>query len=188
VKADLPSKDVKTYPQDVQNLPSRGKVATPTTTHIKKERKPSKEKDIENIEKGTTQDSFATDSKASATESSSPSPNGKSSANPKDGTASERTPASDRVTNGDRAESHPGALEIEWQNIQDSEADSYDVWYSHASDVLGMDVEEAYYFCRDNNIKEVEGISVYNTLNGMATDSELELIKKVIQDKQPITA
>jgi phage replication O-like protein O len=39
VKAGLSPKDVKTYPPDVQNLPSRGKVPTLATTHIKKERK-----------------------------------------------------------------------------------------------------------------------------------------------------
>jgi len=42
-KADLPSTEVpeglETYPPDVQNLPSRGKVATPVTVPLKKERK-----------------------------------------------------------------------------------------------------------------------------------------------------
>ena len=37
VKAGLSPKDVKTYPPDVQHLPSRGKVFTPATPDIKKE-------------------------------------------------------------------------------------------------------------------------------------------------------
>ena len=39
MKAGLSPKDVKTYPLDVQNLPSRGKVFTPATPDIKKKRK-----------------------------------------------------------------------------------------------------------------------------------------------------
>ena len=42
-KVGLPSEDIlegaKTYPPDVENLPSRGKVLTSVTPHIKKERK-----------------------------------------------------------------------------------------------------------------------------------------------------
>ncbi len=94
----------------------------------------------------------------------------------------------------DSPDSHPGEPdgednsleEIRWWEAEEIPAE----WCSHAEKILGMSLDDAWRTLDHFGVKEIDGQSVRDSLNGQGTDYHLKAIKREIDKSmsEPVTA